>query len=88
MTFIFDYSNTFALNVLQMFSTRIREHRTSSSSSVCRHLQANPDHRVDFQSSEVIANDNNCRRLRILDSLLIQDKPELNANIPSMPSLI
>jgi len=33
---------------------RIEEHRTSLSSSVCRHLQANPDHRVDFHNPEVI----------------------------------
>ena len=30
----------------------IEEHRTSLSSS-CRHLQANPDHRVDFHNPEV-----------------------------------
>ena len=63
---------------------RIKEHRMSISSSVCRHLQANPDHRVDFHNPEVIASDN-WRRLQILESLLIQEhKPELNANIPSM----
>ena len=33
---------------------RIEEHRTSLSSAVCRHLQANPDHRVDFHNPEVI----------------------------------
>jgi len=31
----------------------IEEHRTSLSSSVCRHLQANPDHRVDFHNPEL-----------------------------------
>jgi len=68
---------------------RIEEHRTSLSSSICRHLQANPDHRVDFHNPEVIGSDNNWRRLQILESLLIQEhKPELNANIPSMPLCI
>ena len=58
---------------------RIEEHRTSLSSPVCSHLQATPDHRVDFQSPS-------WRRLQILESLLIQEhKPELNANIPPMP---
>ena len=67
----------------------IEEHRTSLSSSVCRHFQANPDHRVDFHNPEVIGSDNNWRRLQILESLLIQEhKPELNANIPSMPLCI
>ena len=64
---------------------RIEEHRTSLGSSVCRHLQANPDHRVDSHNPEVIGSDNNWRWLKILESLLIQEhKPELNANIPSM----
>ena len=64
-------------------------HRTSLSSSVCRHLQANPDDRVDFHNPEVIGSDNNWRRLQILESLLIQEhKPELNANIPSIPLCI
>ena len=68
---------------------RIEEHRTSLSSSVCRHLQANPDHRVDFHNPVVIGSDNNWRQLQILESLLIQEhKPELNANIPSMPPCI
>jgi len=68
---------------------RIEEHRTSLSSSACRHLQANPDHRVDFHNHEVIGSDNNWRRLQILESLLIQEhKSELNANIPSMPLCI
>jgi len=64
---------------------RIEEHPTSLSSSVCRHLQANPDHRVDFHNPEVVGSDN-WRRLQILESSLIQEhKPELNANIPSIP---
>ena len=68
---------------------RIEEHRTSLSFSVCSHLQANPDHRADFHYPEVIGSDNNWRRLQILESLLIQEhKPELNANIPSMPPCI
>ena len=68
---------------------RIEEHRTSHSSAVCRHLQANPDHRVDFHNPEIIGSDNNGRRLQILESLLIQEhRPELNANIPSMPLYI
>jgi len=49
-------------------------------------MQANPDHRVDFHNPEVIGTDNDWRPLQILQTLLIQDnKPELNANIPSMP---
>jgi len=68
---------------------RIEEHRTSPSSSVCRHLQANSDHRVNFHNPEVIGSDNNWRRLQILESLLIQEhKPEVNVNIPSMPLCI
>jgi len=63
---------------------RIEEHRTLLSSSVCRHLQANPDHWVDFHSPEVNGSDN-WRRLQIPEYLLIQEhKPELNATIPSM----
>jgi len=67
-------------------ANRIEEHRTSLSSSVCKHLQANPDLRVDFHNPEVIGSNNNWRRLQILESSLIQEhKPELNANFPSMP---
>ena len=63
----------------------IEEHRTSLSSSVCKHLQANPDYRVDFHNPEVIGNDNKWQRLQILESSLIQEyKPKLNADIPSM----
>ena len=51
---------------------RIEEHRTSLSSSVSRHLQANPDHRLDFHNPEVISSDNNWWRLQILESSLIQ----------------
>ena len=57
--------------------------------SVCRHLQADPDHRVDFHNPEVIGSDHNWRRLQILESLLFQEhNPQLNANIPSMPLCI
>ena len=67
----------------------VEEHRMSLSSSVCRRVQANPDHRVDFQNPEVIGTYKNWRRMLILESLLIQEhKPELNANIPSMPLCI
>jgi len=39
---------------------RTEEHRTSLCSSVCRHLQANPDDdRIDFHNPEVIGSDNN-----------------------------
>ena len=34
---------------------RIEEHRTSLSSSVCRHLQSNPDHRVEFTTLRSLA---------------------------------
>ena len=51
---------------------RVEEHQTSLSSSVCRHLQANPDHGVDFHNPEVIGNDN-WRQQQILESLLIQE---------------
>ena len=48
-----------------------------------------PSSRVDFHNPEIIGSDNNWRRLQIPESLLIQEhKPELNANIPSMPLCI
>jgi len=63
--------------------------RMNSNSNFHYNLQANPDHRVDFHNPQVIGSDNNWRRLQILESLLIQEhKPELNANIPSMPLCI
>ena len=46
---------------------RIEENRTSLSSSVCRHSQANQDHRVDFHYPEVTGSDKNWRRLQSLD---------------------
>jgi len=43
---------------------------------------------LSFHNPEVIGSDN-WRRLQILESLLIlEHKPELNANIPSMPLCI
>jgi len=43
-------------------------------------LQANSDHRVDFHNPEVIGSDNNWWRLQILESLIQEHKPELNAS--------
>ena len=55
---------------------------------VCRRLQVNQDHRVDFHKPEVIGS-HNSRWLQILETLLIQEhKPELNVNIPSIPLCI
>ena len=62
---------------------RIEEHRTSLSSSVRIHLQANANHRVVFHNPEVIGSDNNWRRLQILESLLIQEhKPRAECKYP------
>jgi len=67
---------------------RIEDHRTSLSSSVCRHLQAKPHHLDDFHNPEVIGSDNNLRRVQILESSLIQEhEPELNANISIPPCI-
>ena len=66
--------------------TRLKEHRTSMDSEVCKHLQAFPDHEVDFSAPEVLGGDQNTRRLLLLESLFIQElKPELNVDGTSTP---
>ena len=68
---------------LESASNEVLERLCLSLSS--RSNKNDPDHRVDFHNPEVIGSDNNWRRLQILEFSLIQEqKPELNANIPSM----
>jgi len=65
---------------------RLQEHSTSLDSEVCKHLQSHPDHRVDFLNPEILGGDENAQRLRILESLFIQEfKPELNIDGSSIP---
>jgi len=67
---------------------RIEEHRTSLSSSICRHFQANPDHRVDFQTPRSLAVTTTGDDCRFLNLLIQEHKLELNANIPLIPLCI
>ena len=66
--------------------TRIDEHRYSPKSEVCKHLQENGDHRVDFANPIILGSAGDAVRLRILESLQIQLlQPTLNTDGTSVP---
>jgi len=43
----------------------------SQETDVTRHLQNNPEHHIDFESSQILARRNNNRKLRINETSLI-----------------
>ena len=69
---------------------RINDHMpknsTNNETDVSQHLKNNPDHRMNFHSPEILAHSNNIRKLRIKETLLIQNlQPQLNIDDSSNP---
>ena len=65
---------------------RLDEHQTSLNSEVCNHLQSNPNHRVDFNNSQILTSSPDKSKLLILESLYIQQlNPSLNLDSKSFP---
>ena len=69
---------------------RINDHMpknsTKNETDVSQHLKNNPDHTMNFHSPEILAHSNNIRKLRIKETLLIQNlQPQLNIDDSSNP---
>ena len=69
---------------------RINDHMpknsTNNETDVSQHLKNNPDHTMNFHSPEIVAHSNNIRKLRIKETLLIQNlQPQLNIDDSSNP---
>ena len=59
---------------------------TKNETDVSQHLKNNPDHTMNFHSPEILAHSNNIRKLRIKETLLIQNlQPQLNIDDSSNP---
>ena len=53
---------------------------------VSKHLTDNPDHKIDFDKTEVMTQTNHWRKLLITETLLIQkNNPNLNVDRTSIP---
>ena len=53
---------------------------------VSKHLTDNPNHKIDFDKTEIIIQTNHWRKLLITETLLIQKhNPNLNADRTSIP---
>ena len=46
---------------------------TNNETDVSQHLKNNPDHTMNFHSPEILAHSNKIRKLRIKETLLIQN---------------
>ena len=73
--------------------TRLKNHgRTSPNrqdTDVSKRLSDNPDHKIDFDKTEITAQTNHCRKLLITETLLIQKhNPNLNVDRTSIPLYI
>ena len=57
-------------------TTRIQEHvpngKQNQESHVAKHLVCNPNHKINFDSPEILGHSNNHKKLRIKEALLIQ----------------
>ena len=59
---------------------------TNNDTDVSQHLKNNPDHTTNFHSPEIQAHSNNIRKLRMKETLLIQNlQPQLNIDDSSNP---
>ena len=59
---------------------------TNNETDVSQHLKNNPDHTMNFHSPEILTHSNNIRKLRIEETLLIQNlQPQLNIDDSSNP---
>ena len=70
--------------------TRLKNHDPYSpnrqDTDVSKHLTDNPDHKIDFDKTEIMAQTNHWRKLLITETLLIQKhNPNLNVDRTSIP---
>ena len=70
--------------------TRIQEYvpngKPNQESDVAKHLVRNPNHKVNFYCPGILGHSNNCRKLRIKETLLIQKiQPQINLEGGSQP---
>ena len=70
--------------------TRLKNHAPNSpnrqDTDVSKHLTDSPDHKIDFDKTEIMAQTNHCRKLLITKTLLIQiHNPNLNVDRTSIP---
>ena len=71
-------------------ATRIQEHvrngKQNQESDVAKHLVRNPNHKINFDSFEILGHSNNGRKLLIRETLLIQKtQPQINLDGASQP---
>ena len=71
-------------------ATRIQEHvpneKQNQESDVAKHLVSNPNHKINFDSPEILGHSNNRRKLRIKETLLIQKiQSQINLHRASKP---
>ena len=72
---------------------RINDHKpknsTNNETNVSQLLKNNPDHTINFHSPEILAHSNNIRKLRIKETLLIQNlQLQLNIDDSSNPTYL
>ena len=70
--------------------TRLKNHDPNSpnrqDTDVSKHLTDNPDHKIDFDKTEIMAQTNHWRKLLITETLLIKKhNPNLNVDRTSIP---
>ena len=71
-------------------ATRIQEHvpngKQNQGSDSAKHLVRNPNHKINFDSPEILGHSNNYRKLRIKETLLIQkNQPQICQDGASQP---
>ena len=58
-------------------ATRIQEHvpngKQNQESDFAKHLVCNPNHKINFDFPEMLGHSNHCRKLRIKETLLMQE---------------
>ena len=75
---------------LNCLITRLKNHNPTTpnrqDTDVFKHLTYNPDHKIDFDDLEIMAQINHWRKLLITETLLIQKhNPNLNVDWTSIP---
>jgi len=75
---------TYIGKTARILSHRINEHKLGSSSACRQHIQAHPDHCMDYENIEIIDTADNDLKLRIKELLhILKKKPSLNKQLNS-----
>ena len=73
-------------NLKISINDHMSKNSTNNETDVSQHLKNNPDHTMNFHSPEILAHRNNIRKLRIKETLPIQNlQPQLNIDDSSNP---